>query len=59
MFAYVKERKVRYKWLMEIEFVTEVPKSPTGKLLRRVLKTREKENKIPGLKVRDAERARL
>ncbi|KAF2092832.1 4-coumarate-CoA ligase [Rhizodiscina lignyota] len=59
LLAYVKEKKVRYKWLAEIEFADEVPKSPTGKLLRRVLKAREREGKSRGLKVRDAERARL
>lgn len=38
LIEYVKGKKVRYKWLKEIEFVEAVPKSPTGKLLRRVLK---------------------
>lgn len=58
LLAYVKDKKVRYKWLVEIEFVSEVPKSPTGKLLRRVLKVKEREGKSQGLKVRDEERER-
>ncbi len=58
LLAFVKERKVRYKWIVEIEFVREVPKSPTGKLLRRVLKQRERESNGRGLRVRD-EKAKL
>lgn len=56
---YVKERKVRYKWIKEIEFATDIPKSGTGKLLRRVLKTMEREGRNKGLRVQDVERARL
>ncbi|KAJ4244249.1 hypothetical protein NW757_010606 [Fusarium falciforme] len=37
IFAYVKREKARYKWLEEIEFVSEIPKSPAGKILRRKL----------------------
>lgn len=33
---FVKEKKVRYKWLVELEFQDSIPKSPTGKLLRSV-----------------------
>ena len=58
LLEFVKEKKVRYKWLSEIEFVREVPKSPTGKLLRRVLKEKEKETEGRGFRVRD-ERAKL
>ncbi|KXJ97653.1 hypothetical protein Micbo1qcDRAFT_192055 [Microdochium bolleyi] len=39
----VKTTKVKYKWLSEVEFVSDLPKNPTGKLLRRVLKAREKD----------------
>ena len=53
LLAFVKERKVRYKWIVEVEFVREVPKSPTGKLLRRVLKQREREEGGRGVRVRD------
>jgi len=35
---YVRDRKVRYKWVKEVEFVREIPKSASGKILRRVLK---------------------
>ncbi|KEF51801.1 uncharacterized protein A1O9_12138 [Exophiala aquamarina CBS 119918] len=60
LLKFVKERKVRYKWLHELEFTDEVPKSPTGKLLRRVLKVRNKEEGRKGVWVRDeTERARL
>jgi 4-coumarate--CoA ligase len=61
LLAFVRDKKVRYKWLVEIEFADEVPKSPTGKLLRRVLKTRENDlARVKGVVVRDElERARL
>ncbi|KAG9796058.1 acetyl-CoA synthetase-like protein, partial [Aureobasidium melanogenum] len=60
LLAFVKERKVRYKWIVEIEFTDQVPKSPTGKLLRRVLKLKDKEGKDRGVRVKDdTERARL
>ena len=38
LLQYVKEKKVRHKWLKEIEFIEEIPKSASGKILRRVLK---------------------
>ena len=59
LLEFVQKNKVRYKWLIEVEFVEEVPKSPTGKLLRRVLKMREKESNGRGLRVRELERAKL
>jgi 4-coumarate--CoA ligase len=50
----VKEKKVRYKWLVELEFQESIPKSPTGKLLRRVLKSAEKEaGRTKGVFVRE------
>jgi long-chain acyl-CoA synthetase len=36
--AYMRERLGRIKWPREIHFVTELPRSPTGKLLRRELR---------------------
>lgn len=39
---YVQARKVRHKWVREIEFVDEIPKSASGKILRRVLRERAK-----------------
>ena len=59
LLEYVKGRKVKYKWLVEVEFVNEVPKSPTGKLLRRVLKVKEQKGGMGGLRVRELEKARL
>jgi acyl-CoA synthetase (AMP-forming)/AMP-acid ligase II len=61
LLKFVKEKKVRYKWIVEIEFTGVVPKSPTGKLLRRVLKAKEREkDRVKGIWVRDeGERARL
>jgi acyl-CoA synthetase (AMP-forming)/AMP-acid ligase II len=42
LIEYVKAKKVRHKWLIEVEFMDEVPKSASGKILRRVLRDREK-----------------
>lgn len=62
LIEYVKAKKVRHKWVVEVEFLEEVPKSASGKILRRVLRDREK-NKREGEKrlvVRDEkERAKL
>ncbi|KAI1338176.1 4-coumarate-CoA ligase [Xylariaceae sp. FL0016] len=58
----VKQSKVRYKWLIEIEFVEGLPKSPTGKLLRRVLKAvNHKQESRRGFRVQEEgrERAKL
>lgn len=56
--AYVKEKKVRYKWVKEVEFIGEIPKSPSGKILRRILRDKEKAGKF-GLVVRDEQKAKL
>ncbi|KAL7770438.1 hypothetical protein CFE70_000372 [Pyrenophora teres f. teres 0-1] len=43
---YVEQHKARYKWLGGgVEFVDEIPKSPSGKILRRLLRDREKEKR--------------
>ena len=55
--AFVKERKVRHKWIHEVEFVAEIPKSPSGKILRKVLKKMAAEGK-GGVVIRE-EKARL
>lgn len=41
--AYVAERVAPYKKIREVEFVEAIPKSPTGKILRRVLVAQERE----------------
>ncbi|KAJ0118240.1 hypothetical protein J7T55_009023 [Diaporthe amygdali] len=54
LLRYVRERKVRYKWLAEVEFAESIPKGPTGKLLRRLLKASDKKaDRKKGLCVRD------
>lgn len=41
---YVQDHKAHYKWLKGgIEFIDAIPKSPSGKILRRLLRDREKE----------------
>ncbi|KAL8669076.1 MAG: hypothetical protein Q9168_006313 [Polycauliona sp. 1 TL-2023] len=41
---HVEKHKARHKWLKGgVEFVPEIPKSPSGKILRRMLKEKEKE----------------
>jgi acyl-CoA synthetase (AMP-forming)/AMP-acid ligase II len=42
LMAYVAERVAPYKRVRAVEFVDAIPKSPTGKLLRRVLIERER-----------------
>ncbi|KKY30315.1 putative 4-coumarateligase [Diaporthe ampelina] len=61
LLKHVRERKVRYKWLAEVEFTESIPKGPTGKLLRRLLKASDrKTDRRKGLCVRDdADRAKL
>lgn len=40
---YVKQEKSHYKWLRGgIEFVDAIPKSPSGKILRRILRDAER-----------------
>ncbi|KAI3327107.1 acetyl-CoA synthetase-like protein [Xylariaceae sp. AK1471] len=57
--AYVEKNKARYKWIKEIEFVEEIPKSASGKILRRVLRDRVK-NGAKGVVVKAQEtRAKL
>lgn len=57
LLQFVKDNKVRNKWIVEIEFTNMTPKSPTGKLLRRVLKVQEsKKGRIAGVRVRDEAR---
>ncbi|HYY57542.1 MAG TPA: 4-coumarate--CoA ligase family protein [Pyrinomonadaceae bacterium] len=43
LMEYIAERVAPYKKLRFVEFVEQIPKSPAGKILRRVLKERERE----------------
>lgn len=38
LLKYVRDKKVKHKWLKEVEFVDIIPKSASGKILRRILK---------------------
>ncbi|KAI2617130.1 acetyl-CoA synthetase-like protein [Hypoxylon sp. NC1633] len=43
---WVEEHKARYKWLKGgVEFIDVIPKSPSGKILRRLLKDKEREKR--------------
>ena len=42
---HVELHKARHKWLKEVEFIEAIPKSPSGKILRRKLRDREKDMK--------------
>lgn len=53
LIQYIKDKKVRHKWVVEIELVDEIPKSPSGKILRRVLRDMEKDKGRKSVKVRD------
>lgn len=60
LLRFVEGKKTRYKRVREVEFVASVPKSPTGKLLRRVLKGREREvGRVKGLIVKEEVKAKL
>jgi acyl-CoA synthetase (AMP-forming)/AMP-acid ligase II len=64
LLSYIQERVVGYKRIREIEFVDAVPKSATGKLLRRILKGWERgedSTRVQGTVVREKvkEKARL
>lgn len=46
----VQKHKAHYKWLTGgVAFIEVIPKSPTGKILRRVLREKEKKSKEPKL----------
>lgn len=53
LLAFVREKKTKYKWVKEIEFIKEIPKSASGKILRRLLRDR-KSGADKAVVVRDA-----
>lgn len=55
---YVRDNKERNKRVREIEFVDAVPKSASGKILRRILRDQQKKGEVKGLIVTE-ERANL
>ncbi|KAG9236792.1 CoA ligase [Amylocarpus encephaloides] len=61
LLSYVREKKVRHKWLKEVEFVEVIPKSASGKILRRLLKGQGKRVGTSGFVVREkvGERVKL
>jgi 4-coumarate--CoA ligase len=52
LIKYVQDRKVREKWIKEVEIIHEIPRSPSGKILRRVLRDMQKSGKV-GIVVRE------
>ncbi|KAH7313212.1 hypothetical protein BKA65DRAFT_610041 [Rhexocercosporidium sp. MPI-PUGE-AT-0058] len=56
---YVREKKVRHKWMKEVEFIEEIPKSASGKILRRLLRDKERAGRDRGVVVRDEVKAKL
>jgi len=50
---HVEEHKARHKWLKGgVEFIDVIPKSPSGKILRRLLRDKEKESRrVKGAKL--------
>lgn len=54
---YVRENKVRYKAVKEVEFIEAIPKSASGKILRRILRDQMKKGR-QGLWVKE-ERANM
>jgi acyl-CoA synthetase (AMP-forming)/AMP-acid ligase II len=59
LIGYVQDKKVRHKWLTEVEVVDEIPKSPSGKILRRVLRDMSRGGKKGVVVKDDKARARL
>jgi 4-coumarate--CoA ligase len=43
LMKYVQSKKVRYKWIKQVQFVEEIPRSAAGKLLKRELKHNSKD----------------
>lgn len=46
VYKHVADHKASYKWIKGgVEFLSEIPKSPSGKILRRLLRDKEKEKR--------------
>ena len=59
LIKYVQDKKVRHKWVTEVELIEEIPKSPSGKILRRILRDMAKSGKRGVIIKDERERARL
>lgn len=59
LIRYVMEKKDRNKWVKEVELVDIIPKSASGKILRRVLRDQAAKGKMDGMVVKAPGRARL
>ncbi|KAJ5290777.1 hypothetical protein N7478_000028 [Penicillium angulare] len=46
LIQYVQDNKARFKWIKEVELIEEVPKSASGKIIRRVLRQHEQRTGI-------------
>ncbi|KAI1258931.1 acetyl-CoA synthetase-like protein [Xylariaceae sp. FL1019] len=57
--AYVEKNKVRHKWIKEVEFTDQIPKSASGKILRRVLRDRAKKGAKGVVVIAKENRAKL
>lgn len=57
LIKFVREKKVRYKAVKEIEFIDAIPKSASGKILRRVLRDKSRSGEH-GMTVRE-EKAKM
>ena len=53
LIQYVKDKKVRHKWIVEVEVIDEIPKSGSGKILRRILRDMAKSKDSRGVVIRD------
>jgi 4-coumarate--CoA ligase len=56
--GYVKEKKIRYKWIKEVELIDAIPKSASGKILRKNLRKRGPDE-YRGLVVKDEKQSKL
>jgi acyl-CoA synthetase (AMP-forming)/AMP-acid ligase II len=52
--TYVADRVARYKQLRRLEITDQIPKSPSGKILRRILVEREREREREKAKASEA-----